>query len=100
MVGRSEHGDRVDGHRRNRRKHGSDVRGLVHVSRASGQARGHRSSASSTRCGPFAMNAEGILSIAGPALTTAGAALLAYDVFGGPGRLLRDRLLTYQIDEA
>jgi hypothetical protein len=46
------------------------------------------------------VNAEGMLSIAGPALTTAGAGLLAYDVFGGPGRLLRDRLLNDRLDAA
>lgn len=46
------------------------------------------------------MNAEGILSIAGPALTTVGAGLLAYDVFGGPGRLLRDRNLSERVDAA
>ena len=46
------------------------------------------------------MNPQGVLSIAGPALTTAGAALLAYDVLGGPARVLRDRLLTERIDIA
>ena len=41
------------------------------------------------------MSAEIVLSIAGPALTTGGAALLAYDVLRGPARILRDaRLVT------
>jgi hypothetical protein len=46
------------------------------------------------------VNTERFLSIAGPALTTAGAGLLAYDVLGGPARLLRERLLTDRIEVA
>ena len=46
------------------------------------------------------MTAEIVLSIAGPGLTTAGAALLAYDVLRGPARVLRDVRLATRLEVA
>lgn len=46
------------------------------------------------------MIAEIILSIAGPGLTTAGAALLAYDVLRGPARALRYGRLAIRLEAA
>lgn len=46
------------------------------------------------------MRPEIALSILGPALTTAGAGLLAYDVLRGPARTLRDVRLTMRVGAA
>lgn len=46
------------------------------------------------------MSAEIVLSVAGPALTTAGAALLAYDVLRGPARVLRNVRLATRLEVA
>jgi hypothetical protein len=46
------------------------------------------------------VSAETVLSIAGPALTTAGAALLAYDVLRGPARALRNVHLATRLEVA
>jgi hypothetical protein len=46
------------------------------------------------------MTLEAALSILGPALTTVGAALLAYDVLRGPARLLGERQHVERLDAA
>lgn len=46
------------------------------------------------------MTLEAVLSILGPALTTGGAGLLAYDVLRGPARQLRKLRHTERLDAA
>jgi hypothetical protein len=46
------------------------------------------------------VSVEVVLAIGGPALTTAGAALLAYDVLRGPARTLRDVHLATRLEVA